>query len=192
MIYINDNIAQLPLETALLELSDQRREQALKFKHEQGRRLCVAAYLLLKEGLAQEYGINESPVFAYNEHGKPHIEGCPDIHFNLSHCREGVLCGLSSRPIGVDIESIREYKDSLATYTMNEDELRLINSSPRPDVAFIRLWTMKESFLKLSGEGIMDHMKDVLAKAEGQVGFTTVVNLPKNYIYSICEYHQAH
>ena len=39
------------------EISEQRREQALKFKHEQGQRLCVLAYQLLKEGLEKEYDL---------------------------------------------------------------------------------------------------------------------------------------
>ena len=45
------------------EISAQRREQALKFKFEQGQRLCVLAYQLLKQGLREMYGITESPVF---------------------------------------------------------------------------------------------------------------------------------
>ena len=53
MIYINDDIGQLDMETALQEISEQRREQALKFKFAQGQRLSVAAYLLLKEGLRE-------------------------------------------------------------------------------------------------------------------------------------------
>ena len=88
----------------------------MKFKHEQGRKTCAAAYLLLCEGLRKEYGITEKPVFEYGEHGKPSIVGHPEICFNISHCREAVLCALSDKPIGVDIESIREYKDTLVHY----------------------------------------------------------------------------
>ena len=87
MIYINDEIEELPLEIALQQISEQRREQALKFKHEQGQRLSVAAYLLLKEGLRQEFGLTYNPIFGYHANGKPYIDGCPDIHFNMSHCR---------------------------------------------------------------------------------------------------------
>ena len=47
---------------------------------------------------------------------------------------------------------------------------------------------MKESLLKLSGEGIRKNLKDVLTEASTQVTFTTVVNIQKQYIYSICEY----
>lgn len=185
MVYLNDDIAHFDFEAALPLLSEQRRQQALKFKHEQGRKTCAAAYLLLCEALRQEYGITEKPVFGYGEHGKPFIVGHPDIHFNLSHCREAVACVVSDRPVGIDVESIRSYKDSLARYTMNDDELAQIHQAPRPDIAFIRLWTMKEAKLKLSGTGITDRMKHVL---DGSEHFHTVVNEEKGYIYSVTGY----
>ncbi|MBR5055074.1 MAG: hypothetical protein IKX07_05760 [Bacteroidales bacterium] len=99
MIYLNDDIASFDVEAALPLLSEQRREQTLKFRYELGRKTCAAAYLLLCEGLQKEYGITERPLFEYGEHGKPFIVGHPDIHFNFSHCREAVLCVVSTRAI---------------------------------------------------------------------------------------------
>ena len=182
MLYLNDDIAHFDFEAALPLLSEQRREQALKFKHEQGRKTCAAAYLLLCEGLRKEYGITEKPVFEYGEHGKPSIVGHPDIHFNLSHCREAAVCVISDRPVGVDIESIREYKESLVRYTMNEDEIAQITQSSHPEEAFTRLWTMKEAVLKLSGEGLRNDMKSVLT---GRERIETHINKEKNFIYSV-------
>lgn len=182
MIYLNDDIAGFDFEAALPLLSDQRREQALKFKHEQGRKTCAAAYLLLCEGLRKEYGIHEKPVFGYGEHGKPYILGHTDIHFNFSHCREAVLCVISDRPVGCDIESIREYKESLAHYTMNDTELAQIKQSNNPAQEFIRFWTMKEAVLKLSGDGIRNDMKTVLTGSEQ---IETIVNKEKKYVYSV-------
>lgn len=182
MLYLNDDIAHFDFEAALPLLSEQRREQALKFKHEQGRKTCAAAYLLLCEGLRKEYGITEKPVFEYGEHGKPSIIGHPDIHFNFSHCREAAVCVISDRPVGVDIESIREYKESLVRYTMNEDEIAQITQSSHPEEAFTRLWTMKEAVLKLSGEGLRNDMKSVLT---GRERIETHINKEKNFIYSV-------
>ena len=184
MIYLNDDIDGFDFEAALPQLSEQRREQALKFKFELGRKTCAAVYLLLCEGLRREYGIMEPPVFEYGEHGKPYLVGHPDIHFNMSHCREGALCVLSNRPVGVDIESVREFKDSLVRYTMNEQEVRKIEQAERPDVEFIRLWTMKEAVLKYSGWGIVDDLKHVLDEIDASM-LTTVVGPEARYVYSI-------
>ena len=185
-VYINDYIDLLDLPAALQQISSQRREQALRFKYEQGQRLCVAAYLLLKEALVEQEGITENPFFEYGEHGKPFIVGHPELHFSLSHCKEAAVCVLSRKPVGIDVESIGRYRDSVARYAMNDEELLQIQQAERPEVAFTRLWTMKESLLKITGEGINDNMKDVL-KNTGLERFTTIEEIDKNYIYTICE-----
>lgn len=162
MTYIDDQIQQLDLAAALAAVSPERRDYALRYRHELGQRQCVAAYLLLQRALLQEYGIDGHLQFAIGEHGKPSLVGHPDIHFNLSHCREAVACAVSDRPVGIDIESTRRYHPMLLDYTMSPDERRLIAQAPRPDEAFIRLWTMKEAVLKLTGEGISRDLHTVL------------------------------
>ena len=184
MLYLNDDIGSLDLEKALGQLSAQRREQALKFKHELGQRQCAAAYLLLCEGLRTEYGIDSHPRLVYERDGKPLLADHPGIHFNMSHCKSAVVCALSDRPVGVDVEQIRNYNESLVRYTMNEQEIKLIEESVRPDVAFIRLWTMKEAKLKRLGSGIRKDMKDVLTPNDR---FLTLVNTEKGYVISVSE-----
>ena len=50
---VREDIWNFNLKAALDDISEQRREQALKFKYEQGQRLCVLAYLLLKQALRE-------------------------------------------------------------------------------------------------------------------------------------------
>lgn len=182
-VLVSEDIWEFDLEAALKDISEQRREQALKFKFEQGQRLCVLAYQLLKQALRDAYGIIDNPIFEYNEHGKPFIVGHPDIHFNLSHCKEAAICVVNDHPIGVDVESIREYKESLVNYTMNDEEISQINSSDSPAAAFIRLWTMKEATTKLIGTGISDDLKSVIDATRYK--YTTVER--RQYIYTVCE-----
>ena len=185
-IYLSQDIWGFDLDAALGKISRQRREQAVKFKHELGQRLCVLAYQLLKQGLIEVYGIEENPVFEYNEHGKPSIVGHPEICFNLSHCKEAAICAISDQAVGVDVESVRSFNESLVRYTMNEDEIRQIESSEDQAVAFIRLWTMKESAMKLIGTGISNDMKHVLQQ-EG-LNFETFVDAQSRFVYSICRF----
>ena len=182
-VLLSEHIWEFDLEAALGEISEQRREQALKFKFELGQRLCVLAYQLLKQGLREEYGITENPVFEYNEHGKPSIVGHPEIHFSLSHCKEAAACVVSDHPVGIDVESIREYREGLAHYAMNDEEVRQIEASGHPAAAFIRLWTMKEATLKLIGTGISDDLKTAIDTSIYK--YTTVER--QRYIYTICE-----
>ncbi len=182
-VLVSEDIWEFDLEAALKDISRQRREQALKFKFEQGQRLCVLAYQLLKQVLRDAYGITDNPLFEYNDHGKPFIVGHPDIHFNLSHCKEAAICVVSDLPVGVDVEGIREYKESLVNYTMNDEEIAQIHSAEDPAAAFIRLWTMKEATMKLIGTGISNDMKTVIDTTRYK--YTTVDR--QRYIYTICE-----
>ena len=179
---VSEEIWDFDLEAALGEISEQRREQALKFKHELGKRQCVLAYLLLKKALLEEYGITENPLFEYNDAGKPSLADHPEIFFNLSHCKEAVACVVSDHPVGIDVEGMRQFRESLAQYTMNDDEILRIQSSDNPEEEFIRLWTMKEATIKLLGTTISQGMKDVLSD---KYKYTTVAG--QRYIYTIAE-----
>ena len=182
-LLVSEDIWGFDLNAALAEISEQRREQALKFRYELGRRTCALAYQLLKRCLREQYGITENPLFEYNEHGKPAIIGHPEIHFNLSHCRDAVACVVSDEPVGIDVESVREYRESLVRYTMNDDEVARIESADSPALAFIRLWTMKEAALKLIGTGISNEIKHVITPA---YQFNTVESASKSYVYTVC------
>ena len=186
-VFLSEDIWDFDLNAALEEISEQRREQALKFKHELGQRLCVKAYQLLKRGLKEVYGMEDNPHFIYNEHGKPSIEGHPEIFFNLSHCKEAAICAISDKPIGVDVESVRAFNDSLVRYTMNDDEVREIETADDRAVAFIRLWTMKEAALKLQGTGISNEMKQVLQ--QNGLEFETFIDSERRFIYSACQFY---
>ena len=139
MIYLNDHTESIDIEDALSKVSAQRREQALKFVHESGRRLSLAVYLLLMEGLQKEYGIIEPPVFDYLEGGKPVIKGHPEIHFNFSHSGKVALCAIDSQPVGADVETHRKITPSLIAYTMNDAEQALIASAPESLTSFLAL-----------------------------------------------------
>ena len=147
-------------------VSQQRREQALRFTHLFGRWTSLKAYELLLRLLypdtpPEQLQSSALPVFEYNEFGRPFIPDGPC--FSISHCREAVAVAISDTPIGVDVESIRRFDPELVKRTMNEEEQRSIFASHDPARAFIRLWTQKEAVLKLRGTGIVDNLADVLS-----------------------------
>jgi 4'-phosphopantetheinyl transferase len=188
VIYINDQVMDFDLQQALTEVSAQRREQALRYRHERDQRLSVAAYRLLHHALQAEYGIDQPPILVYGANGKPMLADRPDIHFSLSHCHEAAACVLNDRPIGIDIETIDPYNEEVAACVMNDHEMGQIKASPLPALAFTRLWTMKESFYKLTGNdnhGDIAHMLDDTA----QVRFITR-EYPR-FVVSVCRYLHA-
>ncbi len=164
--YILNNIEQFTADDIcrlLPLLPPWRRDVALAFRHEQGRRECVLSYVLLREILRDEYGIEESLEFEYMEHGKPLLANHPEIHFSLSHCRTAVACAVDSKPIGIDVESRGRYKETVARYVLSDEEMARVLEAEDRDCEFLKLWTRKEAVLKLTGEGVSGDMKDVLS-----------------------------
>ena len=189
MLCINDHIADLneeQTERLINSLPEWRREQALRFKHLQGRRECAVAYVELLRGLRESYGISGYPSFIYNEHGKPLLKEYPNLHFSISHCKEAAGCFVSDRPCGFDIEHIRKAKEDLVRHTMSLEETESIFGSKCPDIAFTRIWTQKEAVLKLLGTGIIDDLHHVLDPDKLQnIKLETIENPYRNYIFSI-------
>ncbi len=88
--------------------------------------------------------------------GKPYISGPCPMHFNLSHSGNFVLCAISDLPVGCDIESDSRKRRNIAERFFAEDEVRylsVITDLKERDREFYRLWTLKESFQKLTGLG---------------------------------------
>ena len=150
---------------ALAQLQSWRLEKALAFKRPLDRYLCAEAFLLLKKALREAYGLAEEFTFVYGPAGKPALKEHPEIHFNLSHCGSCVCCIVSSSPVGIDVEDI-QYDPDLARAVCNAAELEAIADAESPDIEFTRLWTMKESFLKLTGEGMVDDLKNLLSRPQ--------------------------
>ena len=187
MIYIDDHIWDFDLQQALAAVSQQRREHALRYRQERDQRLCIAAYRLLQHALRQECSINELPQFAYNPQGKPLLDGHPNIHFSMSHCCDAVACAVSDQPVGIDIETFEHYSEEVAVRVMSEKEMLEIKSSPYPAMAFTRLWTMKESLYKLTGN---DNKGNIAAMLDDiSLYHFTTVNHPKDLI-TICQQGQ--
>ena len=164
-------------------MSQQRRDYALRYRQERDQRLCLAAYSLLQRALMLEYGIDGMPVFTYDDKGKPLLQGHPDIHFSLSHCHEAVAVAVSDHPVGIDIETTGHYSAEVARRVMNDDEMREIEASAQPEVAFTRLWTMKESLYKLTGDDNEGDMAGMLSDIS-KYRFTTTIH--PRFIYTAC------
>ncbi len=175
------------LDAELRRLPRWRRMQALAFRFHTDRVLCTHAYLLLEKLLHEEYGIPAAPVFGYVSAGKPVLKDYPDIHFNMSHCPEGVMCVVGDIPVGCDIEPVMESVDeALLRHCANPREAEAILASPDPCIEFTRLWTVKESVLKLTGEGLSDDLPGLLTPdLLRNLHLETHVCPDKGYVWSV-------
>ena len=166
-------------------VSDQRREQALRYKHLFGQYCCLKSYEMLTDLLAStSYKLDPRPTFIYNEHGAPSLSGGP--YFSISHCKQGIAVAISDAPIGIDIEAIRPLSEGLVQKAMNPQEQAQIAAAANPEQEFIRLWTRKEAYVKMQGTGIISDMHKILCDML-PVNWMQVIREDKGYICTIVE-----
>lgn len=97
-------------------------------------------------------------MLGYTQKRKPYFKALP-FFFNISHCRHTVVCAFSDHPVGIDIEASRTIRESLMRRALSRDELAYVTSSPLGrEERFLELWTLKESYGKMTGEGLTDSL----------------------------------
>ena len=148
-----DNITESFLERCINVLPSERKQKALRYRFDIDRKMSVISYLLLLYALQENYGIT-NPRIAYGRYGKPYMIEYPDIHFNISHCPKGCVCAVYKQEIGVDIQDIRPFSWDIARRVCCDNELKMLECADDKIRLFTKIWTMKESYVKMTGEGI--------------------------------------
>ena len=147
---------------ALITPEERQRVQAFRFEKHQ--RQCLAARALLRTVLSHHAPVApDSWRFEAGRNGKPFIAspaGLPALHFNLAHTQGLVVCAVSHghARLGVDVEAFDRGASAaeIADSHFSPDEKALLRRVPAEHHhhAFMRLWTLKESFIKATGEGL--------------------------------------
>jgi 4'-phosphopantetheinyl transferase len=144
-------------------LSPDERMKANRFHFDRHRRRYIASHGSLRIILSKYLGLNPSQLqFSYSPLGKPALtsnENTKRICFNLSHSNEMALCAVTlNRSVGIDLEHIRPNfeLESLAKKIFSPKENKMLNFLPVSEKQnlFFNLWTLKEAYLKATGEGI--------------------------------------
>ena len=174
------------VQAMLPMVSEQRREQALQFKHAFGQYACLKSYLLLQDLLREHYGIEGDLVFSYNEHGKPMLKEVSNIHFSISHCKEAIAVAVADRPVGIDVETLRMPSEALAEKVMDKGEKLRFDISDTPKDFFTAIWTAKEAVMKCRGTGIvMEELPGILYGIEDEMTIETTRPYP-NIVCTLC------
>ncbi len=133
----------------------ERKSQLARLTRPGARRQAIGAELLLQYALRQA-GLPLTPWHGA-ANGKPVFTALPGCHFNLSHSGEWVACALADTPVGVDIQRREKYRPRLVQQFFTEPEAARLERCPEADQdrVFTQLWTVKESYAKMTGEGIL-------------------------------------
>lgn len=144
-------------------LSPYRQQKLALLKHEKDRYRSLGAGIVLDHAL-RVYGMKEREMeYEFGEWGKPFFKYHPEIHFSLSHSGDYAICSIGDRPVGNDIERMKQGRLKVADRFFAEEELKwmyAVRDEEEIVRRMFRIWTMKESFLKVTGRGLSLSLKD--------------------------------
>lgn len=134
----------------LLELVfPERREKVIRYRMPDDRKRSLGAGIILRR-ILQENGLTENDM-RYSENEKPVADS---VFFNVSHAGDYVVGVSSDCQVGCDIEKIRKAPMEIAQRHFLVTESAYIQAAPDRDKAFFTLWTLKESYMKMTGMGM--------------------------------------
>lgn len=179
------------LSTDFACLSEYRRERInaakIPIKKQQG----ICAELLLYQALKKAApGVALPPEISVNEYGKPYLKN-GNIFFSLSHSENLAFCALSEHELGADVQRVQPYDRRLAMRFFTSGEIRYIECCPDMDRAFIRVWTLKESYIKAVGLGLNIPLSSFDLCPEGEIlpeikEYSLWHQEAEGYIFAIC------
>ncbi|WP_286009213.1 4'-phosphopantetheinyl transferase family protein [Methanobrevibacter woesei] len=189
------DVSNLNLDEIYYLLPKSRRNKVDSFKFERDKQLSAGAYLLLNKLLKEEDIIE--PNIKLKKFGKAYITNYENIYFNISHSNKLVVCGISDKEIGVDIENIDSKIDlNIAKHYFYNSEYENIMNSKNPSDEFFKYWVLKESYMKYTGLGFnlkLDGFEIIMddrihLKNNKKLRFN-LFNINSEYKISVCSHY---
>ena len=177
-----------------------RRQKVDKIKMNEDKLRSICAYRLLETVLRKEQICLAAEEMDYGENGKPYLKNRADMHFGLSHSGERVMCAVSSAEVGCDVEKIKAPNLKVAKRFFHAEEyeyLLSLKTEEERKQAFFRFWTIKESVIKMTGQGMKMPLSDMLIRLGDKEGETKLTltdkkvyvkeyDLQDGYRYACC------
>lgn len=123
---------------------------------------------------------------SYLKNGKPVAE---NLFVSISHSKGKCAVCVSEREVGIDIEKISDRDfEKIARKTFSEKEREYYFNSKSPQM-FYEIWTRKEAYSKISGDGIRDIMRGTDTFSLDGYEFKTQIQ--DGFVLTVCEKRNA-
>lgn len=145
-------------------IEPKRLERINSVENEKSKKMLICTGALL-QGVLKLHG-GDAHDIAYDENGKPFLQGKTDLFFNVSHSGTLIVVAVAGCEIGVDIQKPVPYKEALINRICGMEERDSLGSAVIRN--FNLVWAVKESFTKLTGTGIARDLKEITFVRNGE------------------------
>jgi len=160
------------------KISKKRREKASHAIKESAVLLNIGAEIILSHALSLPLPIE----YEKRENGKPFLKG--QKYFNISHSGDYVLCAVSDCEVGADIERTERMRENTFKRIFSPAEKECYEKEHKGSKDYLcRVWTRKESILKMTGEGLRHDLREICTEKDGY--FVKSFDFG-DYIISVC------
>jgi 4'-phosphopantetheinyl transferase len=144
-------------EKALCYIPEKKEKKIKRFlRYEDSLKTLIGEVLIRKIIMTKLKLAYDEIILKTNEFGKPYLENYDEFHFNISHSGKWVVCAVSDKPVGIDVEKIKDINIKIADRFFSKEEAEDLYKKEESERLkyFFDLWTLKESYIKADGRGL--------------------------------------
>lgn len=168
------------------KIPNERKLKIDSYKFEKDKILSLGAWQLFCVVMKNK-GISVDKIkIYYKENQKPYISPDVNLYFNLSHSGEYAVCAISEQDVGCDLQKIGELNMGFAKRFFTPHEYNFLlkeKNECNQKKNFYRLWTLKESFMKVTGYGAKLPLKDFNISIQKEITVNHKLELQQKYYF---------
>ena len=155
-----DAVFFAPLQQSFMDLLGEKEQQSIeRTRKEKDKIEKILGWTMCRMEASLRYGVHPAAIrIDFHEKGKPFFPDFPEFKFNITHGGNLIAVAFcNDREVGIDVEAgDRKANLEIAERYFTPTEVAFLQKTPlqqRP-YTFLRLWTIKEAYLKMTGAGL--------------------------------------
>ncbi|WLR43795.1 4'-phosphopantetheinyl transferase superfamily protein [Bacillus carboniphilus] len=157
-VHIHDDIRWDEYKSWVSMVSVERQIEISRLRLDKDRMSKMISEIMARKFISEECNVSYKSIrFHQGLYGKPYVNLETILHFNWSHAGNWVVFILDSHPIGIDVEAVRSIDEmELARQFFDQKEVFQLEEMDQKNRKnhFLKLWSLKESYMKWKGTGI--------------------------------------
>ena len=137
---------------SLMDVNKQK--QVSRYKNEMDKKRTIAGEMLARRMISKYCKVvPEDIYFETGCYGKPNAKHL-NVEFNISHSEEVVVCAISDKPVGIDVETKNRNAYAVMKSFLQPREIEYVMACDIPADEALLLWSAKEAAFKLASDKV--------------------------------------